>query len=180
MAEETRSGTLNMPLVLLESEVETQLALAQMALDLQQDKHARKGVLSAAVVKAYAQLALNHAQFADQKERRRFQEHLEMAVKLLNAYWTDFNLVLLKRVGGEAQISAEVREKPKPKHVVKRGRPYYAPKLTPEQRQEVIAALKSGPPEGQPEYVWIATIAEQYGIGKTMVRNYKKKYVNGH
>lgn len=114
MAEETRSGRLDMPLVVLEDDINLHLNSAQASLDTQQIKYARKGLLSAAIVSAQAKLALTHAQFVDAKERSRFQEYMALAVKLINAYWEDFGLTLLKSAHTGESVQARVQPKAEP------------------------------------------------------------------
>lgn len=123
MAEETRTGRLDMPLVVLADDIELHLNSAQASLDTQQVKYARKGLLSAAIVSSYAKLALTYAEFVSEKERGRFQQYMELATRLINAYWEDFGLMLLKSAHTDETVEVRVKLKETPsKPPLKKGK----------------------------------------------------------
>ena len=175
-------GRLELDLVQIEVEIETHLNNAQASLDAQQEKYARRGLLSAAIVKTLANLALTYGKFTEAHERSRFQVYLNQSAWLERAYWEDFKLVFIKRtehpmVQAKEDPPSTRPGLPRPPQTglsIRKGS-----KLSVEQRSAIIDLLRDGHPDDITNRAWYGLIAQEYGISAEWVRVLSKKYLNG-
>lgn len=104
----------------IEANVRLHMNNAQASLASQSTKYASSGIISAAIVVSLAELVLTSVEHQDGQSRR-FQGYYEQSLKLLNAYWEDFGLVLLKRTGSDQQVMARVEPTQPSKPTIKQA-----------------------------------------------------------
>lgn len=196
--------TINVSLEWLHYQIESNLNHAKAALTTENPKFCQMGLVALAKALTLAELVDDNREQLSGRDVAVFAEYGRQTVKLLNAFWKDFGLVLLQRTQVDEQghkeppIVVHAQERPA-RPVMPRPRPQPKEhwdekpngngkhgdasrtqnKIDPWAKQHVLENLT--PPAGVGKLEWFRQLSEEYGInaGTIQTWDYNRRHKNG-
>jgi hypothetical protein len=151
----------------LEGQIRLHLNNAQASLSTLQPRFAGSGLISAASVLSLADLAIRHKTELHGRELEKFEEYYRQGLGLVDAYWKDFGLVLLKRVSEPEVLPVQITPIAPAKPVLSRKERVHVPDVI---REKICLELMDGKPE-QFDSVrdWYMDLSGRYNLGYSTI-----------